>query len=233
MLKAANPTVFPRYSHLPIIPVITTGLNRLPQASYTAMVGTTCCDNILTFLPPVPAKRRTGFEVTRADPSWSLKEVMANLLGPRSTPQVETCTKARQCIGSRVRSLVVLDRLPPTLLLHLPEPITQKEDQVWRLFEPMELAYRTTRGMIRVRYQPVGCVVMISWDHFVVRWRNEKDGSSQILQYDGLESPNASKRPSWWEENDSKQERPRKSGAKKASNGSGVVTMFYQQYESM
>ena len=43
-----------------------------------------------------------------------------------------------------------VDRLPPTLLLHLPEPVMQEQDRVWNLFTPMELSYRTTRGIIRV-----------------------------------------------------------------------------------
>jgi hypothetical protein len=232
MLTAMDPKDFPRYQPLRIAPVITIGLNRLPQVSYTAMPGSTCCDDILTFSPSVTPERRTGFEISREDPSWSLEQVMAHLLGPKPTPQREACTNGRQCAGSRVRSLVFLDRLPPTLLLHLPAPVTQEQDLVWELFTPMELSYLTTRGMMRVWYRPVGCVVLISWNHFVVKWRREEHDRHQIVYYDGLKSPRVSTLSGWWDETRGGRGRPRKSHAKKASNESGVVTMFYQQHES-
>jgi hypothetical protein len=232
MLTAMSPEDFPRYSPLRITPVVTMGLNRLPQVSYTAMPGSTCCDGVLMFSRSVTPERRTGFEITRENPSWSLEQVMAHLLGPRPMRQHQACTNGRQCVGPRMRSLVFLDRLPPTLLLHLPAPVTQGQDLVWQLFAPMELSYLTTKGTRRVRYRPAGCVVMISWGHFVVKWGKEENGRHQIIYYDGLKSPHVSNLSGWWDETHEPRERPRKSGAPRASNGSGVVTMFYRLYES-
>jgi hypothetical protein len=231
-LTTTNPKDFPRYSQLGIIPVITVGLCRLPQVSYTMMPGSTCCDGILTFSRSVSPERKTGFEIGREDPSWSMREAMMHMLGPRPMPQYQACTRGGQCRRSRMRSLVFLDRLPPTLLLHLPEPVTQEQDRVWDLFARMELSYRTTRGTMRTTYKPVGCVMMIAWCHFVVRWRRENDGCHQILHYDGLNSAHVVERSGWWDGPDRAKGRSRTSGTKEAFKGSGVVTMFYRQDES-
>jgi hypothetical protein len=96
-----------------------------------------------------------------------------------------------------MRSLVFLDRLPPTLLLHLPALVTQGQDLVWQLFAPMELSYLTTKGTRRVRYRSAGCVAMISWGYFVVKWGKEENGRHQIIYYDGLKSPHVSNLSGW------------------------------------
>ena len=58
-LTTTDPKGFPRYSQLGIIPVITAGLGRLPQVSYTVMPGSTCCDGILIFSRSTSPERKT------------------------------------------------------------------------------------------------------------------------------------------------------------------------------
>jgi hypothetical protein len=110
----------------------------------------------------------------------------------------------------------------------VPVPTTQSEDARWKHFEPLDLTYETTRGSSKVSYEPVGCIMMRNWNHYIVRWkaRNEDPEGQPIVHYDSLENPNISYKKDWWDD-------VIMSSTRRGGSQTGVVTLFYRQVQNV
>jgi hypothetical protein len=89
--------------------------------------------------------------------------------------------------------------MPPTLLLHLPHSISKQANKSWRLFEVLDLVYHNTQGQQQIQYKPMGCVIMVGGNHFIVRWIAEDRNNGQMMEYDGIKGAEVSTTTDWWE----------------------------------
>jgi hypothetical protein len=220
-LAHTDPGRFPRHSFHGIDPVLKTCFDGLPQLSFTEVKAHVCCGDGLTVTESQPAKREIGIYLQRPRENMSVQEVLQFLLGRRAAKHKIPCNESGRCVGPRFSVRLILDRMPPVLLAHTTTPISEKDNETYRLFEPLELTYRSTRGEQTIRYSPLGCVIELNWNHFVVRWRTVEDGREQIIHYDGITSPKATKVPGWWT--------GIRGADEEGKSGTGVVVAFYEK----
>lgn len=196
----------------------------LPQLSFTMIKARVCCDRRMVVYGDHQAKRFHYYALQTANPHVSTQGLLASWLRRRPLPThaPQDCTSMAACTRKQERVNLVIDRMPPTLMVLVPVPTTQSEDTRWKHFEPLDLTYETTRGSSKVSYEPVGCIMMRNWNHYIVRWkaRNEHPEGQPIVHYDSLENPNISYKKDWWD------------GVIKSSQ-TGVVTLFYRQVQNV
>ncbi len=217
-LDRADADRFRRGRFQDVIEVVQACFHRLPQVSFTEVRASRCCDGHMVVSEGQAAERTAGFYLPGNDGNASVQEMMERILGPKPTSVSTRCSRQNECTGTCSRFRLVLDRMPPTLLLYLPRPISEKANDVWRLFERLDVAYQDTRGGQTIQYEPVGCVMFVHGNHFVVRWKakGEDDG---IIEYDGMSGAEVSVVANWW----------KGLSKRKGKTSAGVLAMFYRQ----
>ena len=224
-LTHTDPRRFPRHSPHSIDEVLKICFDRLPQLSFTGVKAHICCNDELTIKGSQSATREIGFYLQRPRENMSVQDVLQSMLSRRAPKHKIPCDDSGCCTGPRFSIRLILDRMPPILLTYALAPISEKENKTFQLFKRLELIYYTTRGEQTIRYSPLGCVIILDWGHFVVRWRTVEDGQEQIIHYDGMTSSKATKVKGWWAGLGSCA-RSTKMGSR---SGSGVVAAFYRK----
>jgi hypothetical protein len=222
-LAHTNSELFPRHEFQSVNRLLDVGFDQLPQLSWTEITASVCCDGQLAVADTQKTRRVTGFQLMRKAEDSSTQDLTNDILGRTRSPDVTPCSLGVKCTGARFRTRLILDRMPPVLLLHLPQPISEEEEAVWKLLEPVDLTYESSRGQKSIRYTPLGCVLMVNWTHFVVRWKAKREGRDQIIHYDGMVSAQVSEVGSWWAGLGNRK------GQKGKKQHTGIVAMFYRQ----
>lgn len=116
----------------------------------------------------------------------TLQNIINGIMGSLPVNDIEEsrlgmCPHPR-CRG-RVKQTMVLDHLPPVLMLAEGWGTTPVfSDQ----FQPVIVTYRGLDGIQTVEYEPLGCVVANGL-HFWVQWNLcNADGSNRAIRYDGM-----------------------------------------------
>lgn len=192
---------FGRGTYMAIYDVAEVVLSGLPQLSHTATKSGVCCDGVLGLAMERPITRDVGFHLPgHTTDRKSMEDVIRGLMtDSRHSSDREPCSNGDRCDRSRQSGLLILDRLPPILLLYLPDAVSKKEDQFRKCFTPQHISYRDTRGRSNVVYMPLGCVILLNGNHFVVRWMRGGSASAEILHYDGMKSPEVTVVRGWWD----------------------------------
>lgn len=188
---------FVRGNYLDIHDVLLQCLGGLPQISYTTAVVKRCCDGLLCLPNSVEVRRSVGFWLTRKENHLSVQQAVQDLFAKTPCKSEYQCNRNEACIRSLTRFNLILDRLPPILLLHLPSPVSHQDDKIWKLFEDLTFTYTDTTGDKKPTYTPLGCIIVQNRNHFMVRWQ-ERYGYESIIHYDGLVSDRAHKVDGWW-----------------------------------
>jgi len=221
-LQSTKPLLFAPGEFLPIHELIDTCFAGVPQASYTFMRATLCCDGILIMPDSVNVTREVGFHMMRDRAGLSSQQILQSSFSDRPATNREPCSQGDQCSLARTSMTMVLDRLPPTLLFHTYHQVSKEDDKIWRFFEPLDITYHTTKGIARARYSPVGCIFWVNQSHFVARWKGRHPTSSraygeQIWHYDGMRSGAVREVTDWWAE----------IGDEKGNTKGSLAMMFY------
>jgi hypothetical protein len=173
----------------------------LPQLSYTSVLIEVCYDGILRLRPRTSATRRHLHEVSPAAiaAGRSVESALNDLFGPsrsmsgdKLTPR---CRRSDECDMHPVRQRVVLDRMPPILVVGFPIPITMEQEKVSKAVTVLELRIQGPKKAFCVKYKPLGCIMLHRDEaHFTVRWVADRPGedSGRIVYYDGMVNDQAS-----------------------------------------
>ena len=200
-LSKASPTKFPLKKWRSANEALVYILDRLPQLSFTAVRRAQVCCDELPWSPGMRPERMTGMQVTVVGGEHerlSLQQAMTRILRGSRVASSEPCSRQGECTRKRYERNVCLDRFPPVLLLHTPEPISRADNDRWKLFEPLDLVYQKASGLKQIRYSPLGCVMCANKNHFLVRWSMGEGTESRIMQYDGKMSERTMPVKDWW-----------------------------------
>lgn len=174
--------------------VLDTCLHSLPQLSYTDIHAVRCCDNELRVSTGATPSRVNNLTVLTPPLQARLQASFDGRPVPNSR---FTCTRGEDCTRSYTTLSLVLDRMPPTLMIHLPS-VSLQQSHEWGLFDDVSLTYQGPRAEARVRYRAIGCVVRLGVTgvpHFVVVWRIQ----DHYICYDGLKGGKVRRTKDWFD----------------------------------
>jgi hypothetical protein len=95
---------------------------------------------------------------------------------------------------------LVLDRLPPVLVIIPRQGITKGDERYRQLFTPLRVIHQTRQpARTSTLYSPCGSIFHVSDNHFVAAWRS-RGIQTDILHYDSMQNTRPSTSTSWWPE---------------------------------
>jgi hypothetical protein len=179
----------------------------LPSVSFNMIKTWTCCDNITTINMSSKGtgnvRRITGFRVgwIQEGAGVTLQDYFNWYFGRRDTDADKSekdrvpnekrpsCTRGAGCTKNIDKQWVVLDRLPPLLVIFWEQSESLQDIEKRRFFDDLSVGYCTTRATNEGRVYV--CVGVIFWkwsasnaNHYVFRWKPH--GQREIWEYDGL-----------------------------------------------
>jgi hypothetical protein len=182
-LEKFNPDVFATASGLlPVAEVLDICL-KIPQLSLTDIVAARYCDEQLTLsIGTNPSHVNSYYVSAPIQPNLqALFEDQQYLLPP------EDCPLGKQCTFNHMKKTIILDRLPPTLMVHLNGNVDERVSQSEQLFEDVAISYSDPKKEFHMVYRVVGCIMVTgtgSAAHFIVVWRV----GHRFLLFDGLQN---------------------------------------------
>ncbi len=180
-------------AQLPLAEVFEACFIQLPQLSFTDVQGQQCCDGNITINNRTRPSRTHCLYAT----SPPLKKCLQEIFDGRPSPEHRaTCSRGPACTRRWSRRRIVLDRLPPTLIVHLP-PVRKTAVEAWALFDDIKLTYQAPLEVRDITYHAVGCVLMsgtAATAHFMVVWR----ARGLFWLYDGMMNAGRVQRVASW-----------------------------------
>jgi hypothetical protein len=188
--------------------VIESCFSGLAQLSFTTIRADVCCDDIPYIRPGSTLIRRHFLEVPLKllREGHSLAVALHHLFqatGKASIPDAarSLCSRGDLCRVEPKQAWVVMDRMPPILVVGLQQPVTLELEKTYRVFEVQEFGVQGPDEHYPVRYKPIGCIMKHGDEHhFTARWcadRSDEDAKG-IMYYDGAESDQAKFAETWW-----------------------------------
>ena len=179
-LNSVNPEAFPvAPAVLPIAEVLNCCFQGLPQLSFTAINSIRCGSGECQ----VSSRHRPDRYVSIFLSTPTVRAGVQSFFGE------EVCQRAPRghgsCRNTHIQQKIILDRLPPTLIIHLPETGTVHACKRWLPFEDIEVTWRRPRGRSTTLYHTTGAVFTVgrkAATHFVVVWRV----NDSFYLYDGM-----------------------------------------------
>lgn len=185
VLKERPSLVSPQSNHLPVGDVLDHCLQH-PQLGWHQVPARFCPTTRHSISPTVMVQRHYSLFVE----SPPLVDALDGYFIDRwEVPGPESACSDADCQERHIRRYVVLDRLPPTLMIHFQEPPTPQTLPLWRLDQPIMIEHTLVTGPEFATYYVVGCI----WhegtgasSHFTVVWRTPNKSSGPFVVFDGL-----------------------------------------------
>ncbi|KIW09644.1 hypothetical protein PV08_12105 [Exophiala spinifera] len=181
-LYTSDPKMFPAApALLPLAEVFDQCFTGLAQVSFTKIRTVTCCDGQITVKAGTTPQRENSLYLTR----FPLIDAVRALFQGSHIPAGHDCSSGPGCTRSRKVRPTVLDRLPPTLVIHIP-PTDEPSARAVELFRNITFTYLKPTGEVSVEYAVVACVMMSGTAgsiHFTVVWNVENES---YWEYNGM-----------------------------------------------
>ena len=117
-LSAMDARRFPPHQYIDVNDVVSVALAGLPQLSHTWCFARICCDQVLRVPDKPEIERATGFHIGLSSPSATVESALLESLGNfREREILRACSSGSKCMGEAWRQRIILDRMPPLLLV--------------------------------------------------------------------------------------------------------------------
>jgi hypothetical protein len=207
-LHQANPVCFPANAYWDITQVLYALADQVPQFSCHIGIYLFCCDGNKRMGSAANVKRILG--LPQVNDHQPLRTVLNEYFTPgpdilnehvpyhEVASSIEACTRGLQCIRERSIQRIVLDRLPPILIVPTIE-CDQRLATRLELFTGFTFDYMDRVGTQQAAYEPRGVVFMIERNHYVIRWKCLL-AREEVREYDGMNGENCTRTDNWWQD---------------------------------
>jgi len=175
----------PAPNPLPLHSVIDTLLAGLPQCSYTCARVVYCCDDKVRCGAALVPTRRLSITIS----SLATNDYVSELFQTHQSRQrpTEGCSNVDRCTRTQMSILQVLDRMPPTMIVHLADNLeVTRHRQPSDPFMPLTLSYMDRhRQYTKISYYAQGAIFQAGrgrGSHFFAVWRVDR----AFVLYDGM-----------------------------------------------
>lgn len=148
-------------------------LQGVPQLGWTEAKISCCCDGKQKMEKRAPNRAWNMF-LMHNEPQMDVtleQEITSRMQHCAIVEEDVLCSRGDQCKKERtIFSYIVLDRMPPMLLVHAGHPIREGESKIWKIFDIQKVDYFLREGEKRsVRYEAACAIFLVNNDHFIVR----------------------------------------------------------------
>jgi len=182
-----KPDVFKMKGMMNVSDIVKTLFHGSPQNAWTEVSAAVTCKGQVVLEPAGVVRRQSGWD---ARGGHSLGQMLQKrFISTASQPCI--CTES--CTNSMFRIRLVLDRLPGTMIIHLPETVTLNKEKTYEPTLDIKLDYWAAqrKGITTAKYRLVGTIISTG-NHYYGRWYEGSSYESPLLiQYDGLLSRHA------------------------------------------
>jgi hypothetical protein len=194
-LQLVNPSRFPsRLFHMWVLEdVLEECLQGAPQLTFTWTLAQRCCDGRVRPSSAPKICRSTGIKFHEGcqvleEPMTGTDGLNMWFKGEKRLDFVSTCSRGKACTQKVVSQRVIIDRLPPMLMVNYTGGVN--DDQRLRMVGSHQVVYYLRNaGLQTVNYRAVGVVLQLGLNHFVTRWRNDlEEVSAEWVEWDGIKS---------------------------------------------
>jgi hypothetical protein len=192
-LEEYNPRMFKRGAYLSVAEVMDVVFDGLAQVSFTALRGTiNCHGDIISTTNTNLIGRRIGINIMNAMGGWRV--AVANYFKAKDSGDVEEC--GTDCEGAfhHYKRIIVVDRLPPTLIITLGYKAYIKDVATREAVHTLSFPAQTSHGIKVYDFKVLGCIFQVNNNHFITRWR--QDGA--IVEYDSMVDGQPVSKADWW-----------------------------------
>jgi hypothetical protein len=188
---AEYPTLkFPLRQFLSVTEVVHVCFRGFPQLYYTSVVASVCCDYKPRPNPAMEVSHEHAFAFS-GDKRTVQEDLIATFAVHRLSPTddpMPNCSKGSDCKKRRWGVKLVLDRLPPVLIVTLSALLESSTSNPPANFANIRFSYMSRSGLVRVEYEAVGCILLVGRGHYIVRWRAERPGEThgKIINFNGM-----------------------------------------------
>lgn len=181
-LEQMDPTKLKQGSYIDIGDILEPCFAGNPQLEFTMVKASVCGHEVPLVSEDAGMKRTCSMHI--ANLNNSLESKLNLIFSLKQSRGQERCD-AIDCDKRPRRGWVVVDRLPPTLLVILGDTVTEARNKMFGLGKDICFDAMHTKGMMRAKYRMIGCVFRVEENHFVGRWNCE----DALVEYDGMVSP--------------------------------------------
>ena len=196
-LEQHDRAMFTQGHYLELSDVFDVLFARTPQFTFTTMHANSCCDKVLKFTPGRRPSTTTFIYATRSSPHQNLSAAITRwFVSDHIIPDGFPCTRPKdQCVPHSFRAQVVLDCLPPRLVIKA-EKLTIKDNvddangahAGWGFGHRLNFEYYDSQlQRTEASYVAEACVLWVGENHYVYRLiQYTADGTQRILEWDHL-----------------------------------------------
>jgi hypothetical protein len=163
----------------PALPLIELFYEGAPQMTYTSMYGYRCCDDVWSYHNGTNPQSRIGIDSIPEGRDFA--DAISQQLAGRVKTSSTVCSRGDKCTKQRRRIPLILDRLPPSLVVRCPHK-SMEEAVAGRAFKELDIIYMDKHGSrMTVQYRPY-LAVYLTKGHFHAR----VDRRGEIWEHDGF-----------------------------------------------
>lgn len=175
----------------------------IPSYSYTTSKGYICCDRIMKINPESRSTTITDILITCRDDA-TLEQVINDSFSRSKVPNSRirhTCTN-KGCKGNLKVVYVVLDRLPPILIISIMNNnLTIERAKVAKVFSRLKVKFRGKKNARVKEYKIEGVILLrtiaAQRNHFFCRWNGISPYKNRVIEFDSLVKDEPYPVPSW------------------------------------
>lgn len=167
---------------LPVSEVLGHCLEGVPQVSFSMIKAHRCGDGLFHTSGRGTPQRYNSLYIAK----FPVREGIQDILDSESiTASHAGCDGPRPCPNNHTRHWLIVDRMPPTLIVQLPDGAKQGKAVQAALFDEMTVEWNTPYDTQTTAYYAVGAIIATGKaesTHFVSVWR----ACESFVLYDGM-----------------------------------------------
>jgi hypothetical protein len=163
----------------PALPLIKLFYEGAPQMTYTSLYGYRCCDDVWSYQNGTNPRSQIG--INSIPKGRDFADAINKQLAGRVKTSSSVCSRGDKCTKQRRRTPLILDRLPPSLVVKCPHK-SMEAAVAGGAFKELGIIYTDKHGSkVTVRYRPY-LAVYLAKSHFHARVNR----GGEIWEHDGF-----------------------------------------------